>query len=112
MIDKQKIYVAGPYSQGDTILNIKEAVAAADILLDYGFVPFVPHLTGFWHMLYPRDYDKWLAYDLEWLKSCHALLRLEGESKGADQEVAWAMENGIPVFTEISQITHHYMCEV
>ena len=109
MINKQKIYVAGPYSTGDVMLNIRDAVEVANYLLDYGFIPFVPHLTGFWHMLYSRKYEDWLQYDEEWLKSCDAVLRLSGESYGADREVNLAKELGIPVFLDTSDLTKYFM---
>lgn len=108
MINKQKIYIAGPYSTGDTILNIRDALEEADILMDYGFVPFVPHLTGFWHMLYPREYEKWMQYDEQWLRSCDAVLRLSGESAGADREVSLALFLGIPCFTERVDLTKYF----
>jgi len=93
-----KIYIAGPYTKGDTIVNIREAIIAADLMMMFGHIPFVPHLTGFWHLLSPKSYDKWMKYDAEWLKSCDALLRLEGESKGADEEVEIAKSLGIQVY--------------
>ncbi len=46
----------------------------------------------------PRPYQDWIDLDLEWVKSCDCLLRLDGESKGADMEVALAESLGIPVF--------------
>ena len=44
-------------------------------------------------------YERWLEYDMEWLTACDALVRLPGESKGADREVARAKELGIEVYT-------------
>jgi hypothetical protein len=38
------------------------------------------------------------------LQHCDAVLRLPGESRGADQDVAIALERGIPVYTEVEQI--------
>jgi ABC-type sugar transport system substrate-binding protein len=38
------------------------------------------------------------------LQHCDAVLRLPGESTGADQDVAIARERGIPVYTGLEQI--------
>jgi hypothetical protein len=95
---EMKVYVAGPYTKGDVALNVRAAIEAADRLLKAGYVPFLPHVTHFWHLVCPGPYEQWIAYDLEWLPSCQALVRLPGESAGADGEVARARELGIPVF--------------
>lgn len=38
------------------------------------------------------------------LEHCDAVLRLPGESAGADQDVAIARRRGIPVYTDVEQI--------
>ena len=38
------------------------------------------------------------------LQHCDAVLRLPGESTGADQDVAIARERGIPVYTDLAEI--------
>jgi hypothetical protein len=50
----------------------------------------VPHLTHFWHLVSPHEYEFWLKLDLEFLTVCDCLVRLPGESSGADREVARA----------------------
>ena len=45
-----------------------------------------------------------MKQDLQWLRVCDALFRLAGESKGADIEVALAMELGKLVFSDIYEI--------
>lgn len=98
------IYVAGPYSGGDPVINTRNAVLEGEALRVYGFVPFIPHLTHLWHLISPRDIDFWYAYDNEWIKKCDALLRLPGESKGADAEVELALKLGIPIFHSIYEL--------
>jgi hypothetical protein len=93
-----KIYVAGPYTQGDVAVNVRRAFEAANELADRGFAPFVPHYTHFWHLLFPRAYAFWLALDSAFLPCCDALLRLPGPSTGADGEVDQAKSLGLPVF--------------
>lgn len=85
-----RVYVAGPYSKGDVALNVRRAIETGHLLLEAGHVPYIPHLTHFRHMLFPRPYEEWLAYDNQWLPLCHVLLRLKGDSSGADKEVALA----------------------
>src|SRR5574340_777736 len=99
-----RIYIAGPYSKGDVAENVRLACEAATRLAALGHTPFVPHLTHFWHMLFPHPYEFWLQQDAEWLKVCEAVLRLPGESSGADAEVKMAKELGLPVYLDIYQI--------
>ncbi len=101
---KLKVYIAGPYSGGDTMDNIAYAVRVADTLLDNNYIPYIPHLTGFWHFHSYKEYDIWLAYDLEWIDACDVLLRLEGDSPGADKEVEYAVQNKIPVFYNVDKL--------
>ena len=96
--------VAGPYTRGDVAVNVRNAILAADRLADMGFAPFVPHLTHFWHLVSPRDYEFWLRLDLQFLPHCDAVFRLPGESNGADKEVELAVKLGIPVFDDILAI--------
>ena len=100
----KRVYVAGPYTQGDVAQNVRAAYAAADRLANAGIAPFVPHHTHFWHMLFPRPYGEWLKLDLAFLPCCDAVLRLPGDSHGADGEVAEAKAAGIPVFFDIEQL--------
>lgn len=101
---KKKIYVAGSYTKGNQTTNVRSAIDAANVLAGYGFVPFVPHLTHFWDLLWPHEYDWWMAYDDEWLQVCDAVLRLPGESLGADKEEERARELGIPVFYSLDEL--------
>lgn len=98
------IYVAGPYTKVDPALNVRIAIDAAQILLQKGYYPFVPHLTHFWHMIHFVNYEKWMDYDFVWLSKCDALLRLPGESPGADREVEFATKNNITVYYDINDI--------
>lgn len=92
------IYVAGPYTKGDTILNIREGIRVADELVSLGYIPFIPHLSFAWHLVSPREYDFWVEQDNAWLLKCDAVLRIPGESIGADKEVELAMSIGLPVY--------------
>jgi hypothetical protein len=99
-----KIYVAGPYTKGDVVVNVRNAILAADRLLKAGHEPFVPHLNHFWHLVCPGDYEQWLRLDLKWLPTCDYILRLPGESAGADREVALATSLGMRVYYNIDEL--------
>jgi hypothetical protein len=99
-----RIYVAGPITLGDTLAHIGNGIAVCNILLDEALVPFCPHLSAFLHMARPRSYEEWVRYDFHWLRLCHAVLRLPGESRGADREVDEALRLGIIVFGNIETL--------
>lgn len=98
------VYIASPYTKGDVVVNVRRSLQAADRLLDDGFIPFVPLLSHFWHVISPKTPDVWYEYDNEWVKRCDCLLRLPGESKGADNEVKLALQRGIPVYFSINYL--------
>jgi len=101
---RTRVYVAGPYTKGDVAINVKEAVETADRLLKLGYAPYCPHLTHFWHMLFEHDYQTWLDLDNEWVTCCDMMLRIPGESSGADKEVALAESLGLPVFFSVEEL--------
>ena len=96
---KLRVYIAGPLSQGDQLLNIRNAIQAADKVLELGHTPFCPHMNYTWHLICPHDTATWYDWDLCWLELCDILIRLPGDSWGSDQEVKFAQARGIPVFT-------------
>lgn len=94
---KPLVYIAAPYTKPDPVENTHNAFKIADSLLDV-CVPLVPHFTMFWHALSPKPYEQWLEIDRAYLRVCDAVLRIGGESSGADGEVAYARELDKPVF--------------
>lgn len=99
-----KIYIAGPYTKGDVAVNVATAIHAADHVAALGHTPFIPHLTHFWHMVKPHDYEFWLEQDMQWLMQCDALLRLPGDSSGADKETEAAKKKGLKIYSSLSEI--------
>ena len=98
------IYVSGPYSKGDVCENVRRACFAGDEILIMGHTPLIPHLSHLWHLVSPKPWETWLEIDLALLERCDAILRLDGESKGADREVAIAGYFGIPVYYSMKDI--------
>lgn len=91
------VYVAGPYTKGDTILNIRAAIDAASQVRSWGHAPMVPHLTAIEHLVHSRTYEHWMETDFAWVRKSDVLLRIPGESSGADREVECARASGVPV---------------
>ena len=105
---REKIYIAGPYTNGDVAVNVRNAFEIANKIADLGFAPFVPHSSHFWHMLFPREYEFWIDLDNQFLPCCDALYRIPGISEGSDKEVELATKLGLPVFYEIEDLNNHF----
>ncbi len=98
-----RVYIAGPYTKGDVALNVRRAIEAGNRVAEAGHYPFIPHFSHVWHLLCPHEYRFWMRQDLAWLPLCEALIRLPGESSGADEEVQRADLLGIPVFRSVEE---------
>lgn len=96
--DRPLVYIAGPYTSPDPVLNTRSAVAWAEAVEGEGCAVVVPHLSLLWHAISPAPVERWYARDLAVLARCDALLRFPGASTGADAEVEFAEGRGIPVF--------------
>lgn len=107
---RKRVYVAGPISKGDLNANLAQARAAGQALLKAGLAPYVPHLTCYWSGNTPEllpdgtTHEDWMGVDLPWVAVSDAVLRLPGESKGADLEEAMADRYGIPVFHSLDEV--------
>lgn len=104
---KKKIYVAGPYSKGDTAVNVRNAYVIAEELVKLECAPYVPHATHFWHLIFPHEYEFWLKLDLEYLPICDAIYRFPGESNGADDEVKEAQRLGMKVLYSMDDVKQY-----
>lgn len=96
-----RVYVAGPIGANDEgrAARIEAAGAAGIQLLLKGFAPFVPHLWAAANLNADgvASYEQWMDYDFAWLRQCQMVLRIPGDSPGADREVAEAQRLGLPV---------------
>ncbi|WP_169747620.1 DUF4406 domain-containing protein [Demequina iriomotensis] len=115
------ILIAGPYASGtggDPALmarNLERLEQAAWPVFAAGHVPMI----GEWVALPvlrsagasgptdPLAADVMYPTAARLLAHCDAVLRLPGESKGADQDVAIARERGIPVYFALEEIPGH-----
>jgi len=103
------IYIASPYTKPDglQLANVRRQIDVADALMADGFIPYAPLLSHFWNEIHQHDWDFWMTICKEMLLRCDAVLRLEGESKGADTEVWLALTNGIPVYHSLDLLKKH-----
>jgi hypothetical protein len=85
-------------TKGSVYDNMNQAINAADWLMALGHHPYLPHLTLFWNLISHHTWEEWLRLDEAWLMVCDCLVRLPGESRGADREVLFCQEHGIPVY--------------
>lgn len=93
---KPMVYVAGPIT-GGPFGCVRQSIEAFDFLRAIGAVPFCPQWSVLPAMVSERPYEAWMTYDFDVLARCDALLRMPGESPGADREVAHALKVvGIP----------------
>ncbi|MBO0979909.1 DUF4406 domain-containing protein [Microbacterium sp. SD291] len=109
------ILIAGPYRSGtggdaDAIArNLERLERAAAPLHRLGHVPMIgewvalPTLRG---MSEPEAAGSDVMYDTaaRLLQHCDAVLRLPGDSAGADNDVAIARERGLPVYFSLDEV--------
>lgn len=100
------VYIAGPYTNPDPVVNTRDAINIGMDLYEAGLAyPVIPHVTMFVHFLRPQtDIEFWYKYDLFALERCDAVYRFPGASSGADREVAHADSLGIPVFFDLDEL--------
>ena len=118
---RKRVYIAGPISKGDLLHNINPATAAFVALAKAGVAPLCPHWSvyskpAFHNLVYDvlceatvagndeMGHADWLGVDLPWVAVSDAVLRLPGDSTGADMETACAKEHGIPVFHSVEEV--------
>lgn len=130
----KRVYIAGPISRGNLAHNVNQATAAFVTLAKAGIAPFNPMWSVYAKPCSPgfdkapgdpgnfveadercvcvgtrngndeMAHADWLNVDLPWVAVSDAVLRLPGESTGADREVAFAESLGIPVYHSIRDL--------
>ncbi len=106
----ESVYIAGPMAtSGEPGQNLHDAVDAAARLVFRGFLPYVPQMTWIMHAIQPQICaENWQKMALAWVSKCDILLRLPGESSGADWEVARATKLSKPVFYSFESLYETY----
>ena len=112
------ILIAGPYRSGtgdDPALldrNLRRLESAAWPIFRAGHLPMIgewvalPVLRGAGGTSVAEPIAEEILYPTaaRLIEHCDAVLRLEGASTGADQDVALARERGIPVYHAVDEI--------
>ena len=113
-MEEIKVYIASPYTLGDSAVNVRFQMEITDKLIDLGYIPFTPLFYHFQHMFHPRHYTDWLKLDFVWLRQCDCVLRFKRVydvdlmSEGADKEEEEARKFGIPIFYSIDELVNYY----
>lgn len=117
------VYIAGPIRRGYIRDNVRQADDAMFDLMSVGIAVVNPMLSCYAggqderptvsavlpHPLAHGRFrslgaEPWLTMDLEIVRRADAVLRLPGESAGADGEVAEAVRVGRPVFNSVEEV--------
>jgi hypothetical protein len=107
-----RIYIASAYTKGDVAQNVKRVIDVADKLVKMGHIPYVPHLTHFWHIISPKKISFWYNYDLSFLEYwAEAVLRIPNDSDGADNEVKVAKYLNMPVYYSVDSIPNEALID-
>ncbi|PYE50541.1 hypothetical protein [Deinococcus yavapaiensis] len=112
------ILIAGPYRSGTgdapekMAANLRHLESVSYTLFKAGYVPMIGEWVALpiWHVAGGEHvgdalYDEILhptAHRL--LQLCSAVLRLPGDSKGADNDVKLARERGLPVYYKLEDV--------
>jgi len=106
-----RVYISGPLEGWDQRQNIRRALLAMESIILSGNDPFCPHLSWFagLFMLGCVPRTVWMRLDLAWLSQADVVVRIPGESPGADVEVARAGELGIPVVFGVKAFFDRYV---
>jgi hypothetical protein len=115
------ILIAGPYRSGTgddpakMEANLKRLEEASWPIFAKGHVPMIGEWVALpvWHTAGGKSVGDSLFDNIlhptagRLLQHCDAVLRLPGESKGAENDVRIARERGIPVYFDIAEIPDH-----
>lgn len=115
---RMMILIAGPYRSGTgddpekMAANLRRLEQASYPIFQAGHVPMIGEWVALpiWHTAGGQSVGDALYEEIlhptagRLIERCDAILRLPGESKGADNDVRLAHERGIPVYTRVEDI--------
>lgn len=105
-MESKVVYIAGPITGGKLghiqVQPVVEAIQLYYSLIEGGFVPICPQLSVLADFTDPGrlTYEQWLELDFRYIDLCDAVIRVPGESPGADREVEYARSKGKIVVSE------------
>ena len=92
-----RLYLSGPITHGCRTTNFATGCTAHEELLKRHFAVYNPMLSMMHPNAWQISHDTWLQSDLAWVEVADVVLRLPGESEGADRECSYAATLDIPV---------------
>lgn len=107
---RTKVYISGPISSNIPAVreqNVRRAMGAARQLIDAGYSVLCPHLTHYLEAeseCWAAEHQVWMEVDLPWVRESDVVLRLPGNSVGADMETQEAERCGVPVYCEVNDL--------
>lgn len=110
---RPKVYISGPINKGNRNHNLFQAHEAHRQLMLAGYAPLNPMITMqlpfAWELDFPHEL--WLECDLPWVEVADVVLRLPGESAGADIECNHAHKVGVPVVYSFAELEERFKRE-
>ena len=107
-MNRPRVYLACPVTLGDREHNFRQASDMHLELMTNGFAVLNPALTMRLPWAWDRPHAEWLECCLPWVAVADVVLRLPGESKGADMECDFATVNGKRVFTTAGDLYSYF----
>jgi hypothetical protein len=79
-------------------------ILAGEAIRQKGHVPFIPLMNVVWELALDVSEEAMMEWDLHWLRKCDAIIRLPGESVGADYEIEKAKEWGLTIYDRLEDV--------
>jgi hypothetical protein len=112
------LLIAGPYRSGTDndpekmAENLRRLEAVSYAVFQAGYVPMIGEWVALpiWRVAGGRETGDALYDEIFYpaahrlLQLCHAVLRLPGDSNGADHDVKLATERGLPVYFRLEDV--------
>ena len=112
------ILIAGPYRSGTNddptkmAANLEHLESVSYALFQAGYIPMIGEWVALpiWRVAGGKTIGDALYEQIlhptagRLLQLCDAVLRLQGESKGADNDVKIALERGLPVYYQLEDV--------
>jgi hypothetical protein len=100
------VYISGPVTKGNRNWNVYQGFEAQRELTDAGFAPINPIASTTYPFAWEEGFPHgvWMEVDLALVARADAVLRLPGDSKGADEECMFADLRGIPVYGSVADL--------
>ncbi len=108
-----KVFIASPYRTGDMSSNIRLQSDIYSGLMDLGFAPYGSIVSSLsQHIAHPKPHEEWVKIENEFISVCNCVLRVGGESKGADECVNYAKSLKKEIFYSINDLILYYTNEI